>query len=74
MLGFGVSAATRSKEIHVLILRGTYDVADIRIRKILFHNDLYNFELENVTCTTSPQHGHNNPSHEGGVVQQSNLF
>jgi hypothetical protein len=23
------------------------------------------FHKENVTCTTSPQHGHNNPSHEG---------
>jgi hypothetical protein len=45
MLGFGVSAAARNKEIHVLILQGTYDIADIRIRKILFHNDLYNFEL-----------------------------
>jgi len=45
MLGFGVSAAARSKEIRVLILRGIYDVVDIRIRKIIFHNDLYNFEL-----------------------------
>jgi hypothetical protein len=45
MLGFGVSAVVRSKEIRVLILRGTYDVADIQIRKILFHNDLYHFEL-----------------------------
>jgi hypothetical protein len=45
MLGFGVSAAARSKEIRFLILRGTYDVAEIRIRKIIFHNDLYNFEL-----------------------------
>jgi hypothetical protein len=40
MLGFGVSAAARSKKIRVLILRGTYDVAEIRIKKILFHNDL----------------------------------
>jgi len=45
MLGFGVSAAVKNKEIRVLILRGTYDVAEIRIRKILFHNDLYHFEL-----------------------------
>jgi hypothetical protein len=45
MLGFGVSAAARSKEIRVLIFQGTYDVAYIRIRKIIFHNDLYNFEL-----------------------------
>jgi hypothetical protein len=28
MLGFGVSTATRNKEIHALILRGIYDVAD----------------------------------------------
>jgi hypothetical protein len=40
MLGFGVSAADRNKEIHALILRGIYDVTDIRITKILFHNDL----------------------------------
>jgi hypothetical protein len=40
MLGFGVSAAARSKEIRVLILRGTYNVAYIRIMKIIFHNDL----------------------------------
>jgi hypothetical protein len=40
MLGFGVSVAARNKEIHVFILRGTYDIADIRIRKIIFHNDL----------------------------------
>jgi hypothetical protein len=40
MLGFGVSAAARSKEIQVFILRGTYDIVDIRIRKILIHNDL----------------------------------
>jgi hypothetical protein len=40
-----VSAAARSKEIRVLILRGTYDVADIQITKIIFHNDLYHFEL-----------------------------
>jgi len=45
MLGFGVSAVARNKEIRALILRGIYDVADFRIRKILFHNDLYNFEL-----------------------------
>jgi hypothetical protein len=45
MLGFGVSAAARNKEIRTLILRSIYDVADIRIRKIIFHNDLYNFEL-----------------------------
>jgi hypothetical protein len=40
MLGFGVFAAARNKKIRVLILRGIYDVADIRIRKIIFHNDL----------------------------------
>jgi hypothetical protein len=40
MLGFGVFAAARNKEIRVLILRGTYDVTDIRIGKILFHNNL----------------------------------
>jgi hypothetical protein len=45
MLGFGVSAAARNKEICALILHGIYDVADFRIRKILFHNDLYHFEL-----------------------------
>jgi len=45
MLGFGVSAAARTKEICALILHGIYDVADFRIRKILFHNDLYHFEL-----------------------------
>jgi len=45
MLGIGVSAAVRNKEIRVLIFRGTYDVADIRIGKILIHNNLYNFEL-----------------------------
>jgi hypothetical protein len=45
MLEFGVSAAVRNKKIRVLILWGTYDVAYIRIRKIIFHNDLYNFEL-----------------------------
>jgi hypothetical protein len=43
MLGFGVSAAVRNKEIRVLILRDTYDIADIRIRKIVFHNNLYHF-------------------------------
>jgi hypothetical protein len=45
MLGFGVSVATRNKEIRAFIFRSIYDVSDIRIRKILFHNDLYNFEL-----------------------------
>jgi hypothetical protein len=40
MLGFGVSAAVRNKEIRVLILRDTYDVADIQIRKIIFRNYL----------------------------------
>jgi hypothetical protein len=40
MLGFGVSAAARNKEIRALILRGIYDVADFRIKKILFHDDL----------------------------------
>jgi hypothetical protein len=40
MLGFGVSAAARNKEILIFILRGTYDVAYIRIREIIFHNDL----------------------------------
>jgi hypothetical protein len=45
MLGFGVSAAARNKELRALILRGIYDVSYIRIRKILFHNDLYHFEL-----------------------------
>jgi hypothetical protein len=34
------SAAARSKEIRVLILWGTYNIADVRIRKIIFHNDL----------------------------------
>jgi hypothetical protein len=45
MLGFRVSAAVRNKEIHVIILRGTYSIVDIRIREIIFHIDLYNFEL-----------------------------
>jgi hypothetical protein len=45
MQGFGVSAAARNKEIRALILRGIYDVVDFRITKILFHNDLLNFEL-----------------------------
>jgi hypothetical protein len=45
MLEFGVSAAAKSKEIRVLILWGTYDIDDILIREIIFHNDLYNFEL-----------------------------
>jgi hypothetical protein len=40
MLGFGVSTAARSKEIRVLILWGTYNIADVRITKIIFHNDL----------------------------------
>jgi hypothetical protein len=45
MLGFGVSAAARNKEIRALILWGIYDIAEIGIRKIIFHNNLYNFEL-----------------------------
>jgi hypothetical protein len=45
MLGFGVFAAARSKEIRVLILRGPYNIADFQSRKIIFHNDLYYFEL-----------------------------
>jgi hypothetical protein len=45
MLGFGVSAVARNKKIRALILRGIYDVAYIRIGKLLFHNDLYHFEL-----------------------------
>jgi hypothetical protein len=45
MLGFGVSAVARNKELRVLILHVTYDAADIRSRKIIFHNDLYYFEL-----------------------------
>jgi hypothetical protein len=45
MLGFGVSAATTNNEIRVFILWGIYDITDIRIRKLLFHNDLYNFKL-----------------------------
>jgi len=45
MLGFGVSTAARSKEIRVLIWRGTYNIEDVKIRKILFHNDLIYFEL-----------------------------
>jgi hypothetical protein len=45
MLGFRVSAAVRNKEILVLILRGTYDIGEIRTRKILFHNYLWYFEL-----------------------------
>jgi hypothetical protein len=36
MLGFEVSAASRNKEIRILILRGTYDIADIRIMKLYF--------------------------------------
>jgi hypothetical protein len=40
MVGFGVSAAARSKEIHVLILQGTYNIAYVPIRKIIFYNDL----------------------------------
>jgi hypothetical protein len=45
MLGFGVSLIAKSKEIRVLILRGTCNIVDVRIRKILFYNDLYYFEL-----------------------------
>jgi hypothetical protein len=45
MLGFGVFAAARNKKIRALILRGIYDIAHIRIKKIIFHNDLYHFEL-----------------------------
>jgi hypothetical protein len=45
MLGFGVFATAKSMEIRVLILRGTYNIEKIRIRKILFINDLYYFEL-----------------------------
>jgi hypothetical protein len=45
MLGFGVSAAARNKEIRVLILRDIYDISETRIKKILFHNYLYHFEL-----------------------------
>jgi hypothetical protein len=29
MIGFGVFAAARKKEIHVLILQGTCDIAEI---------------------------------------------
>lgn len=43
MLGFGVSVATRNKEIRDFILRGIYDVADFRIRKIQFHNYFIEF-------------------------------
>jgi len=46
MVEFGVSIAARSKEIRVLILRGTYNIADVRIRKVIFHNDLSYFELD----------------------------
>jgi hypothetical protein len=45
MLRFGVSAAAMSKEIRVLIFRDTYNIANFRIRKLIFHNDLYYFEL-----------------------------
>jgi hypothetical protein len=31
----------RSKEIRVLILRGTYNIEYVLIRKIIFYNDLY---------------------------------
>jgi hypothetical protein len=37
MLRFGVSAVARNKKIRALILRDIYDVADIRIGKIIFH-------------------------------------
>jgi hypothetical protein len=40
-----MSAVASSKEIRILILRGTYNIVYIRISKILFYNDLYNFEL-----------------------------
>jgi len=40
-----VSAAARNKELRTLILRGIYEVPYIRIRNIIFDNDLYNFEL-----------------------------
>jgi hypothetical protein len=40
MLEFGVSAAAKNKEICAFILRGTYDVVEIRVRKFLFHNYL----------------------------------
>jgi hypothetical protein len=50
MLGFGVSAAARNKKIRALKLRGIYDVAYFWIRKILFHNDLYHFELAFQRC------------------------
>jgi hypothetical protein len=36
MLGFGVFATAKSMEIRVIILRGTYNIEKIRIRKILF--------------------------------------
>jgi hypothetical protein len=45
MLGFGVYAVDRNNKIRVLILRGIYDIVDIRIGKIIFHNYLYYFEL-----------------------------
>jgi hypothetical protein len=45
MLQFGVSTAAKSKEICVLILQGSYNIEDVRIGKILFHNDLQYFEL-----------------------------
>jgi hypothetical protein len=40
MLGFEVSAAAKNKEIRALIFQGIYDIADFRIRKIIFHNNL----------------------------------
>jgi hypothetical protein len=32
-------------QIFDLLLWGSFGIADVRIRKILFHNDLYYFEL-----------------------------
>jgi hypothetical protein len=40
MLGFGASVAAKNKEIHILMFRGTYNIADFRIKKIFFHYDL----------------------------------
>lgn len=40
MVWFGVSAVARNKKIRAFILRSIYNMADIRIRKILFHNNL----------------------------------
>jgi hypothetical protein len=50
MLWFEVSAAARNKEVRALILQGIYNVADIRIMKIIFHNDLKNFKLAFQLC------------------------